>query len=144
MFNTGKRAGLALLLTMGMGTLAVQSNAANLRWSGDVDDKATIRISGTDVRVRATSGGVSNEHHDFQGGGLPNRPVSVNLRQTDGRGTVQLVQEPNANNNYTAVVRIHDTDSGKGHYSFDLQWNDRGGRGRNRRGYVPTGHGGWR
>ena len=129
MLNAGKKVGLALLMTIGAGALSVQSHAANLHWSGDVDDRAVIRISGNDVNVRATLQGVRNDHFEFRGGGLPNYPVNVTLREADGRGGVRLVQQPSERNGYTAVVRIVDRAPGRNHYDFDLHWNSHDGGG---------------
>ncbi|BDI33882.1 hypothetical protein CCAX7_59330 [Capsulimonas corticalis] len=128
MWNTGKRAGLALALTIAAGTMSVQANAASLRWSGDVDDTAVIKVSGNDVRVHANAEGVRNDRFDFRGGALPSRPVIVTLREADGRGGVRLAQQPSERNGYTAVVRITDKDPGRNHYDFVLQWNDRPNR----------------
>jgi len=101
------------------------AQAASFHWSGDVDDTATISISGRDVQTSANMKGVRNERRDFRGGGLPNRPIRVTLREADGRGGVRLIQEPNARNGYRAVVRIVDKQSGQNHYDFTLQWNNR-------------------
>ena len=53
---------------------------------------------------------------------LPEAEVTVSLRQLDGRGRVELIQSPSAENDYTAVVRIEDSDSGDDTYEFELTW----------------------
>jgi citrate lyase beta subunit len=39
-----------------------------------------------------------------------------------GRGTVEVVQQPNASNRWTAVIRVHDPQSGYGHYDVEAFW----------------------
>lgn len=107
------------------------AHAGTLRWSGDVDDTATIRVSRNDVRTSGNMHGVSNEKHNLRGS-LPERPVRVDLRSERGRGDVVLVERPSARNNYTAVIRIKDPSAGKGHYAFTLDWPDRWDRDNNR------------
>jgi hypothetical protein len=46
--------------------------------------------------------------------------LSVSLRQ--GRGSVSVLQQPSAYNNYTAIVRVADHQGGFGYYDFDLIW----------------------
>jgi len=108
----------------------------SLRWSGDVDDTATIYLSGRDVRVSANQNGVRNEDHDVRGE-LPRANARIQLRGDRGDGDVRLVQQPSRENGYTAAVRVHDPEPGRHHYSFVLQWagNNWGssnGRGNNR------------
>jgi hypothetical protein len=50
------------------------------------------------------------------------RPVHVWLSDVRGRGEVEVVREPNADDDYTAVVRIKDPQAGAAFYSFNLNW----------------------
>ena len=104
--------------------IAAPSQAASFRWSGVVDDTATIAISGRDVRIQANKAGVREEREDFRGTSLPRRPLRVELREADGRGDIRLVQQPTPRNHFTAVVRIYDKQPGYGRYNFTLQWAD--------------------
>lgn len=95
-----------------------------LRWRGDVDDQAEIRIQGRDVDTRTLSGNhVSNIRANLNGRALPrNSNVNVRIRQRAGRGDVVVVQQPNQWNGYTAVIRVRDRQGGYGHYDFDVIW----------------------
>jgi hypothetical protein len=53
---------------------------------------------------------------------LPQREVRVNLDEVDGRGEVELIDQPSELNNYTARVRIRDRQGGAGDYAFSLFW----------------------
>ena len=48
----------------------------------------------------------------------------VALQDIQGRGQVELAEQPEPNNNYTAKIRVVDPEAGAGHYSFTLAWND--------------------
>jgi hypothetical protein len=64
------------------------------------------------------------------------------VRTLDGRGDVDVVQQPNARNDYTTIVRIVDRSGGSDRYRVSAFWqpgysDDRGGWGRDRDGYPP-------
>ncbi len=93
-----------------------------LDWSGDVDDRASVSIHGRDVRTQTISGKSVENANTQMFGRLPTeRPIFVNATKR-GRGSVRVVQQPGPDNNYTAVVRIHDPQPGAGHYRFRLEW----------------------
>jgi hypothetical protein len=48
--------------------------------------------------------------------------MEVSLRKVEGRGMVELVQSPSERNDYTAVVRILDEESGADDYEFELRF----------------------
>ena len=72
---------------------------------------------------------------------LPRRPVTVSLQDIQGRGQVEVAEQPEPNNNYTAKVRVLDTDAGAGHYSFILAWNDSDTAYQDDRSYSSSGGG---
>jgi len=110
---------------------APAAHAGALLWSGDVDDTATITIHRQDIRIDSNMKGVRGERHDLRGA-ITRRTPDVRLRVREGRGRVRVIQQPRRWNDYTAVVRIEDKDSGRGHYEFALMWpeDDWGGRDR--------------
>ena len=46
----------------------------------------------------------------------------VKLEDVDGRGSVRLLEWPNAGNQYTAKIRIQDEKAGAANYKFKLVW----------------------
>jgi len=50
------------------------------------------------------------------------------IRQISGRNRVNLAQEPNRMNNYTALLSINDDQGGGDHYAFELTWRAEGNR----------------
>jgi hypothetical protein len=92
------------------------------RWEGRVDIGAEIEIRGDDHRVKDMGGEGVQEHRSRFASSLPGSSVPVSLHKIDGRGDVELVQEPNSSNDYTAVVKIEDDKSGADTYQFELRW----------------------
>ena len=98
-------------------------NRTALRWTGSVDDEVEIRIQGRRVDYRTLSGaGVRDVRSDVMGEGLPRRDVQLVVARRSGRGTVYVVQQPNASNGYVAILRVRDPQGGYGYYDFDLSW----------------------
>lgn len=102
----------------------IASSAGTARWSGDVDSEVFVLLRGRQVFNTAVRGrSVYGQQVDISTP-LPRRPVTVRLQDIEGRGQVELAEQPEPDNNYTAKVRVIDPDSGAGHYSFTLAWND--------------------
>ncbi len=92
-----------------------------LHWTGRVDDALEIRIRGQQIDYRTLSGDEPEDiHSNLAPYGLPMDYASVRLHQLEGRGTVTLVQQPSAENNFMAVLRIYDPQPRAGFYDFDL------------------------
>lgn len=98
-----------------------------LIWSGDVDDTTIVSLRRADVRTRDVHGKDCANFSSELFGGLPQRPYVVFLRRAAGRGVIQIVRQPDPENDYTAVVRIYDPQPGRSHYSFVLSWAPRQG-----------------
>ena len=99
-----------------------------LHWSGNVDDVLEIRLQGQRVDYRTVSGaGPRNIQADVRSdtrGDTRNGAQDVPLRvtQTQGRGSVYVVEQPSARNGYVTVIRVTDPQGGYGFYDFDLTW----------------------
>ena len=94
-----------------------------VRWRGNVDDVAEIRIQGGRVSTRTVSGReVSGVQTERSGQALPLGAVGVRVDERAGRGRVAVVQQPSAQNGYIAVVRIEDRDRGAAWYDVDVRW----------------------
>ena len=96
--------------------------SGNVRWSGRVDQTANIAISGSDVQTVNVSGnGVSDVNFNINGA-LAYRPGTVTVRKRDGRGSVTVLQQPNRDNDYTAVIQVFDPDGGADNYDVEVSW----------------------
>ena len=98
-------------------------NNGSLHWAGAVDGTTEIRVRQRDINYRTLSG---NRPRDVQtqvnGAPLMSGNQTVELRDARGRGQVVVVQQPSRDNDYTAVIRVTDPQSGYGRYDFDVVW----------------------
>ncbi|RPI28963.1 MAG: hypothetical protein EHM61_03270 [Acidobacteria bacterium] len=94
----------------------------SMRWSGTVDDEVVIMIQASTASVRVVTGKpVQGERYNFDSS-LPRREVKLEVNKTEGRGSVDLVEEPSRRNDYSAVIRIRDNKGGTDRYEFELTW----------------------
>jgi hypothetical protein len=97
-------------------------SAGRVTWRGRVDQTANITISGSDVDSIDESGsGLSNISFNITGY-LAARPGNVTVRKRRGRGSVTVLQQPNRNNDYEAVIQIFDPDRGDDDYEVEITW----------------------
>jgi hypothetical protein len=105
-------------------------------WQGRVDREIRIEVRrngaslievGSNERARRSVRTVS---------ALPSRPGTVYVRVLEGRGKVDVIQQPSARNGYTAVVRLRDPAGGASRYRIAAYFeSDRNSRGNGRRGF---------
>lgn len=97
------------------------TNRVALQWSGDVDNNLIIRLAQGGVTYRTVAGkdprGVQSSF-----GGIPQGATQLTVNLTEGRGSVVVIQQPTAQNGYTAALRVLDPQGGYGHYAFTLNW----------------------
>ena len=93
-----------------------------------VDHAAEVEISG-DMGFLTTTAGQAANWRRFQCNAPPPRhPDDFRFVRVAGRGTFQLTQDPRSTGGRT-VIQISDPQAGRGNYTFDLQWQGRGGSG---------------
>ena len=91
-----------------------------MRWTGSVDRDLRITLRGSSAGYSVASGSQPHGVRSDVVRALPRRDgyLEVSLRQ--GRGTVQVIQQPTRYNNWTAIVRVLDSQGSYGYYDFDL------------------------
>ena len=98
-------------------------NGGRFEFRGRIDDEVYFFIRGGRVWVQNRAGrGMLVERWSLDDPFPLGRRVRLNVDRKDGRGRVQLVEEPNPRNNYTAVVRVYDPSGGADRYHFRLEW----------------------
>lgn len=95
---------------------------STFRWRGRVDIGCEIEIQGRRHKVTDGGGSGTQEKGATFSEPLPGSEVPVSVDKRKGRGRVELVQTPDARNDYTAVVKIEDTKSGSDDYEIELRW----------------------
>ena len=91
-------------------------------WEGRVDIGARIEIRGDSYTVTDLGGAGVTERRARFDSSLPQSDVLVSVYRRDGRGDVDLVQAPSADNGYTAIVVIQDDKKGADDYEIELRW----------------------
>ena len=88
-------------------------------WRGTVDDDTRIHVRAGRVVSQVVSGrSPRRDERIDRDNVLPRHEGTVRVELLEGRGRVHVVQQPSANNNYTAIVRVKDAQSGTSRYRF--------------------------
>lgn len=93
-----------------------------MTWRGRIDDYVELTIQGNRAYSRERRGAPTyNERYNFSNP-LPRSDVRVFVKKRDGRGRVQLLQQPNRSNGYTAIVTVDDDKGGADDYEIEVRW----------------------
>ena len=118
-------------------------------WRGSVDREVQIVMRDNRVWTNNIGRTEPNNERSRALASLPRQEGEVVVQVENGRGNVSVIQQPNARNGYTTIVRIQDPRSGSDGYRLSAYWrgyaggdiyngrndDDRGrGRGRGRDG----------
>lgn len=93
-------------------------------WSGRVDDEVVVECSRNQCRATPTRGRPAERERFNFTRALPQREIRVSLDDVQGRGEVQLIEQPNASNDFTARVRVSDRSGGSADHAFSLYWRE--------------------
>lgn len=96
-------------------------------WSGRVDREAYIVMQNGDVRTRIDGYDNGSGGRARVASALPQADGVVDVRVEEGRGRVDVVEQPSGRNGYRAVVRVRDDDAGAGDYRLVAVWRPTGG-----------------
>jgi len=123
----------AALLVAAVASTASAQGRQLFQWTGDVDREVQIVMRGRDVWTRDTrNNNEQGRHWERVNGALPRTDGMVVVRLEDGRGDADVLQQPNARNNYTTIVRLRDRRGGMDRYRIDAYWRPMNGSWDNR------------
>ena len=95
-------------------------------WSGTVDREAVIVMRGASVNTQGDGFESSRDARVRIAEALPRTNGVVRVQRADGRGEIDVIEQPTAFNGYTTRVRIRDRQSGADRYRLTATWD--GGR----------------
>jgi hypothetical protein len=103
-------------------------------WNGSVDREVQVVMRGNQVWTNRIGQTEPRNQRSRTNRALPRQGGQVVVRVENGRGDVDVVQQPSAQNGYTTVVRIRDPRSGSDRYRVTAYWEgySNGDYGRNR------------
>jgi len=111
---------LLLLLSV---DAAAQESAGKVFWRGMVDDKVQLVIRGDKLEQRNVSGQPQRDGNFSFTAVLPAQAVTVSVPRVEGRSKkVAVVQQPTAENEFTAIVEINDEGGGARDYLLEIAW----------------------
>ena len=122
----------AVLLAGGVSALSAQERQL-FQWRGTVDREVRITMHGGELWT-SDDRGDDGRSRSRVAGNLPQRDGIVRVAVRQGRGDVDVVQQPRRRNDYTAILRVRDPNGGAARYAIDAYWqptaNDRDRDGR--------------
>lgn len=97
------------------------TSTGTIDWSGRVDNRVNIVIRGNEIRNEQIAGSFSQGYQNMNGV-LPRRNTTVSVSKLAGRGTATVIQQPDRNNNFTAIVQIFDLPKSDDDYRLQIRW----------------------
>lgn len=95
-------------------------NRVALMWIGDVDSELEIVIQPSGISYNTVRGSEPRAISSAISRVPPGATLLLN--QIQGRGETSIIQQPTAENGYTAKLRVRDSQQGFGHYVFMVAW----------------------
>ena len=100
-----------------------QETLGKVFWRGMVDDKLHLVIRGDKIEHKTVSGGTQPDGFFSFTAALPEQAVTVNALRVEGRSKkIAVIQQPTAENEFTAIVEIHDQGGGAREYRLEISW----------------------
>lgn len=145
---------LAAAALVGLAQVGFAQGQEVFRWNGRVDREVQVVVRGNEIWTRnvgfSEPGGARGRVTSM----LPRANGQLRIEVLEGRGDVEVIQQPRSDNGYTAIVRIQDPRSGSADYRLAGYWEGYSngeyvgwpGRGRDRdndRGRDYPGNGGY-
>lgn len=92
------------------------------QWTGRVDREVRLELRDRRLSVQRGDRGEGPFYPGRVARELPRTAGSITVRLLDGRGDVDVIQQPGAYNDYTAVVRLRDPSGGADTYRIAAYW----------------------
>lgn len=111
-----------VLLFCGQASAQTDENRGRVYWRGQVDDKLQITFKGISLDTKTISGKAMPEGNYSFTSKLPEEGVNVSITKIEGRGKATVLQQPTAENDFTAIIEIHDDRGGASDYLLNIWW----------------------
>ncbi|MGD9629933.1 MAG: hypothetical protein AB7V18_11870 [Pyrinomonadaceae bacterium] len=92
-------------------------------WRGSVDNKVHLIIRGNTLEQRTVEGQDTGPGTFSFTSSLPEQAVTVGVIRKEGKSKkIAVVQQPTAENLFTAIVEVHDDGGGAREYILEIFW----------------------
>lgn len=102
---------------------ALAAQEPQLVWKGEVDGTVLLRVQKKRVLAEATGGHVIGRPTFRFAHPLPEQRQEARVEVLEGRGSVQILEQPRGDNNYSLVARIEDRQPGATLHSLAFFWD---------------------
>jgi hypothetical protein len=92
------------------------------RWAGRVDKEVRIQLTGGRAYVQSMGNREARNGNGQMLSGLPHEDGILRVERIEGRGDIDVIQQPTASNGYTATLRVRDPSSGAANYRIVAIW----------------------
>lgn len=116
---------LAILLfitALSIGAYSQTTATGHAFWSGTVDDRAQLIVDASGILVKTVSGKENPQGSYSFSTYFPSSEMKVSVLTKEGRSPATVIQQPTAENGYTAIVEIYDAKGGDDQYFLDIYW----------------------
>jgi hypothetical protein len=92
-------------------------------WRGSVDNKVHLTIKGDTIEQKTVEGTEKPSGTFSFTAPLPQQAVTVQVTRKEGRSKkIKVIQQPSVENDFTAIVEIHDDGGGARDYVLEIFW----------------------
>ena len=115
----------SLLLSFAVSSVQAQSESTSGKvfWRGSVDNKVHLTIKAHTLEQKTVEGAEKPAGKFSFTAPLPQQPATVQVLRKEGRSKkVKVIQQPTADNDFTAIVEIHDDGGGARDYVLEIFW----------------------
>ena len=91
-------------------------------WQGVVDKEIQIQLRGNRAWVQPIGDGDGRAGRGRMVGGMPQQSGTLVVQRLEGRGEVDVIEQPSPRNGYTATVRVRDRQGGAARYRIAAYW----------------------
>jgi len=100
-----------------------ESTSGKVFWRGSIDNKVQLTIKGDTIEQTTVEGTEKPDGTFSFTAPLPEQAVTVKVSRKEGRSKkIKVIQQPNADNDFTAIVEIHDDGGGARDYVLEIFW----------------------
>ena len=96
--------------------------AGRFHWRGRVDGSDYIMLQGNQVSISHLEDRYIQDASYELPSPLPQQAVQARLTKLRGRGNIEIVRQPSADNRYTLTVLVEDPAGGDDLYEFEVVW----------------------